>query len=295
MTIETTDAPRSASAAKGRDATALLIVDAQVHIWTGGKASPHHSRGRPEPFTVEALQIEMRAAGVDCAVLAPPTWDPNGNAPSLEAARARPGQFAVTGNIDLAAAPDPDLIHRWREQRGMYGLRLIFNTPEKQARLEDGSVDWIWQAAERADAPVMLLIPSAVPRVERIAQRFPGLRICIDHLGIPRGAKDAAAFEHLPQLLALARYTNISVKAGGLPAYSSVDAHPHPSLHGHLRQVYDAFGPERIFWASDLTRMSCTYREVVTLWTEGIPWLSHEDHRLIMGQSICRWLRWTPG
>lgn len=272
----------------------MLIVDAQVHIWTGGKPSAHHSRGRPEPFTVQALQLEMRAAGVDCAVLAPPTWDPAGNAPSLEAAATRPELFAVTGDLDIAMAPDPDLIYRWLRQSGMHGLRLIFNTPEKQRRLVDGSVEWIWKAAERADVPVMLLIPGGVSYVANIAGRFSGLRLCIDHLGIPRGAQDQAAFEHLPELLALARFGNVVVKAGGTPAYSSIDAHPHPSLHGHLRRVYDAFGPERIFWASDLTRMSCAYRDVVTLWTEGIPWLSQQDKRSIMGGSVCRWLNWTP-
>lgn len=272
----------------------MLIVDAQVHIWTGGKPSAHHSRGRPEPFTIRDLESEMRAAGVDCAVLAPPTWDPSGNGPSLQAATTRPDLFSVTGDLDIATAPDPALIERWCRQAGMHGLRLIFNTPEKQRRLVDGSVEWIWQAAERADVPIMLLIPGGVHLLADIAGRFSGLRLCIDHLGIPRGAQDQAAFEHLPELLALARFSNVVVKAGGTPAYSSIDAHPHPSLHGHLRRVYDAFGPERIFWASDLTRMSCPYRDVVALWTEGLPWLSQQDKRSIMGGAVCRWLNWAP-
>lgn len=272
----------------------LLIVDAQVHIWAAGKPSPHHSRGRPEPFTVRDLENEMKQAGVDCAVLSPPSWDPNGNLPSLEAARAQPERFAVTGDIDYTAGPTPSRIHEWRGVPGMYGLRLIFNTPERQRYLTNGSVDWIWSAAERSDIPVMLLIPGAIQQVEQIASRFPGLRLCIDHLGIPRGAKDQAAFAHLPQLLALAKYANVVVKAGGMPTYSSVDTFPYPSLHGYIRQVYDAFGPERIFWASDLTRMSCSYREVVAFWTEGIPWLTQQDKRLIMGRAVCRWLGWEP-
>jgi len=263
-------------------------------VWAGGTASAHHTRGRPDPFTANDLQAEMRAAGVDCAVLAPPSWDPNGNTPSLEAARTHPDRFTVTGDINWLSAPDPDRIFRWRDEPGMQGLRLIFNTPEKQAHLTEGGIDWIWQAAERVDLPVMLLIPGAVPAVAAIAQRFPGLRLCVDHLGIARGAKDTAAFAHLPQLLALAKSPNVSVKAGGIPSYSSVDAYPYPSLHGYLRQVYDAFGPERIFWASDLTRMACDYREIVTLFTEGIPWLTTHDKRLIMGESVCRWLGWAP-
>ena len=272
----------------------MRIVDAQVHVWKDGKASAHHSRGRPEPFTAEDLLAEMQGAGVDCAVLAPPSWDPGGNRPALEAVKRHPGKFSVTGEIDWLGPPDPGQIQAWCNQPGMHGLRLNFNNPEKQSRIADGTVDWIWKAAEKADVPVMLLIPGGVMHVGSIAQRFPGLRLCVDHLGIPRGMKDLAAFEHLPQLLALAKFPNVSTKAGGTPSYSSIDAYPYPSLHGHLRRVFDAFGPERIFWASDLTRMSCTYREIVTLFTEGIPWLSQHDKRMILGDSICRWLRWNP-
>ncbi|HVV92727.1 MAG TPA: amidohydrolase family protein [Hyphomicrobiales bacterium] len=272
----------------------MPIIDSQMHMWTAGKPSPHHSRGRPDPFAVEHVLAEMDAAGVDGAILAPPAWDPGGNGPSLAAARAYPNRFAVTGAIDWLGEPAPMLVQRWRDQPGMYGLRLIFNTPEKQAHLRDGTVEWIWATAERADVPVMLLVPGGLAEARAIAERHPGLRLCIDHLGIPRGAKDGAAFAHLPDLVGLARLPNVSVKAGGLPAYSSADAYPYPSIHGYLRQVYDGFGPERIFWASDLSRMSCPYREVVTLITEGIPWLTAEDKRLIMGDAVCRWLGWQP-
>lgn len=254
----------------------------------------HHLCGRPDPFTVEDLQAEMRIAGVDCAVLAPPTWEPPEKRTSQLAAAAFPDRFAVTGEYRLPGSPDPRLIENWCSQPGMFGLRLHCNTPEKQQYLADGDFDWIWAAAERADVPVMLLIPGAVPLLDRIARQYAGLRLCVDHLGIPRGAKDAAAFEHLPELLALAAYPNVSVKMGGSPTYSTVDDWPYPSLHGHLRRVFDSFGPERIFWASDLTRMSCSYREVVTMFTQGIPWLSPDDKRLIMGESICRWLGWSP-
>lgn len=272
----------------------MLIVDAQVHTWIAGQASAHHLCGRPDPFTTDELLAEMLVAGVDCAVLAPPAWDPNGNGPSLEASRALPDRFCVTGELDWRAPPDPRKVETWLDEPGMRGLRLIFNNPEKQDFLASGAPDWIWAAAERADVPVMLLIPGGVPIAGDIARRFPGLRLCIDHLGIPRGAKDAAAFEHLPELLSLAALPNVSVKAGGLPTYSTTDAHPHPAIHGHLRRVFDAFGPERVFWASDLSRMTCSYRDVVTLVTEGLSWLSDQDKQLIMGEAVCRWLNWSP-
>jgi L-fuconolactonase len=246
----------------------LLIVDSQVHVWTAGTASAHHLSGRPDPFTAEDLRSEMSAAGVDRAVLVPPTWDPGGNRPSLEAAAQYPGQFAVAGGVPVQGG-DVALLQSWCDQPGMRGIRLTFNTPERRAWLTDGTAEWLWIEAGRAGIPVMLLVPDALPQLAEVAARHPGLRLCVDHFAIPRGLKDAAAFAHLPQLLALARLPNVTVKAGGIPAYSTVDAWPFPSLHGYLRQVYDAFGPERIFWATDLSRMTCSYRDCVTMFTDG--------------------------
>ena len=104
-------------------------------------------------------------------------------------------------------------------------------------------------------------------------------------------AKDNAAFDDLPQLLRLARLPNVAVKASALPAYSSHD-YPYYNLHPYLRRVFDAFGPRRMFWGTDLTRLPCTYRQAITLFTEELPWLSAADQEWVMGRAVCDWLGW---
>ena len=64
------------------------------------------------------------------------------------------------------------------------------------------------------------------------------------------------------------------------------------NIHGYLRQIYDAFGPERMFWGTDITRMPCSWRQCVAMFTEGLPWLSAGDKELIMGRALCGWLDW---
>src|SRR5439155_15181345 len=94
--------------------------------------------------------------------------------------------------------------------------------------------------------------------VARVAERHPGLRLLIDHQGRQRSDRDAAGFANLPELLALARFPNVAVKATGAPSYSS-EPYPFRNLHPFLRQIYDAFGPERMFWGTDITRMPCSW------------------------------------
>jgi predicted TIM-barrel fold metal-dependent hydrolase len=113
----------------------------------------------------------------------------------------------------------------------------------------------------------------------------------MDHLCIHSGSKDAEAFSGLDKVLALAKRPNIAVKASAMPGYTA-DSYPYRALHPHLRRVYDSFGPRRIFWGTDLTRLPCTYRQAVTAFTEEIPWLSQTDKEWIMGRGLCEWLGW---
>ena len=73
-------------------------------------------------------------------------------------------------------------------------------------------------------------------------------------------------------MLALARFPNVAVKMSGAPSYSS-QPYPYKNIHGYLRQIFEAFGPERSFWGTDITRMPCSYRQCVTMFTEELPWL----------------------
>jgi predicted TIM-barrel fold metal-dependent hydrolase len=92
-------------------------------------------------------------------------------------------------------------------------------------------------------------------------------------------------------LLALAKHPNIAVKASAVTDYSS-EAYPFPILHSYLRQVFDAFGPKRIFWGSDTSRVRHPYRQMITLFTEELAWLGDEDKAWIMGRGLCEWLKW---
>ncbi|HZC00133.1 MAG TPA: amidohydrolase, partial [Gammaproteobacteria bacterium] len=60
----------------------------------------------------------------------------------------------------------------------------------------------------------------------------------------------------------------------------------------HLRQVVEAYGPQRVFWGTDLTRLRCPYRQAVTLFTEEVDFLSNADREWIMGRGIAAWLGW---
>jgi L-fuconolactonase len=277
----------------------MLIVDAQVHTWgadTPGRPWPPGRAAqaqKPYPVTAEMILAGMDAAGVDRAVLVPPSWEGDRNDLALAAAARYPARFAVMGRYPLDR-PDPAAVREWRSQPGMLGMRFTFHGPGQRAWLTDGTGDWLWAAAEEARLPIMVFVPGAVPEFGVIAGRYPGVPFVIDHLAL-WGAKDDEAFRGLGEVLALARLPNVAVKASALPCYSS-EAYPFPGLHQYIRQVLDAFGPRRTFWGTDWTRLTCSWHEAVTLFTEELPGLSEEDKAWVMGRAVCEWLGWeAPG
>jgi predicted TIM-barrel fold metal-dependent hydrolase len=275
----------------------MPIVDSQIHLWRNGRMSAHH-RQIPTYDIDDALR-EMAEAGVDAAVLHPPsTLGEAVNELAVEAVKQHPDKFCILGHFDLSAPNREEIVKNWRQRPGMVGFRFTFNQPHQQSWWTDGSLDWFWKASEREQLPVGLLAGGHIPAFRNIAECHPGLKLHIDHLGRHGGGSggtDDAAFADLPEMLALAQLRNVAVKMSGAPSYSS-QPYPYRNIHGYLKQIFDAFGPERCFWGTDITRMPCSYRQCVTMFTEELPWLQGRDKELVMGQAVCDWLGWRrPG
>ena len=270
----------------------MKIIDAQVHIWSQTVTPTSGLHRKVTQFTAEDVLREMDKAGVDGALIHPPSgWDPDSNALAIEAVRKYPDRFAIMGNFTLDNPDERKRVHGWRRQPGMMGLRWPFLQPDQQARLYDGSLDWLWPAAEAEGLPVAMLGGLFLPKFREIAERHPRLRMMLDHCGLNRHGRDAEAFVHLDELVALARLPNVAVKATGAPHYST-DAYPFRNIHDGLHRIFDAFGPKLMFWGTDLTRMPCSYRQCVTFFTEELPWLRGADLEDVMGRGLCAWIGW---
>jgi len=274
----------------------MLIADAQVHIWVANSPERPWRKGveypRRPPLTADLLLREMDAAGVDRVVIVPPTIDDDRNDLGLDAARRHPDRFAVMGRLDLDSPGARERIAGWRSQPGMLGLRYSFQRPWVGPALREGRIDWLWEEAERAGVPIMMLITwDLVPLIDQVAARHPRLKIVLDHLALPLGTKDDEAFRDLGLLLPLAQRPNIAVKSSALPVYTS-DPYPFRNVHAHVRRVFESFGPRRMFWGSDLSRLQCTYGECVRMFTHELPWLAGDDLEWVMGRGLCEWIGW---
>src|SRR3989442_4984711 len=172
----------------------MLIVDSQIHLWQNGKMSAHH-RQIPT-YSVDDALAEMRPAGVDGAVIHPPSSLGEAvNMLAVEAVRLHPARFCILGHFDLESADREKIVAHWRDRPGMLGFRFTFNQPHQKAWWTDGSLDWFWAACEKEALPIGLLAGGHMAALSKIAERHPRLK----------------------EMLALAKLPNVAVKMSGAP------------------------------------------------------------------------------
>jgi predicted TIM-barrel fold metal-dependent hydrolase len=269
----------------------MVITDSQVHIWGANTADRPWPKGgearaqRPVPLEMSELLAEMDAAGVDRAVIVPPSWEGDRNDIALEATRRYPDRLAVMGRVDLSQ-PDFYDIGRWRDQVGMLGVRLTFHTG---ALLRDA--EWLFRAASAESVPVMIFGPGLTSAFGDVARRFPELRLIIDHLNFATTESLPALGHVIEPLLALAELENVAVKLSALPCLLRPEDRL-VDLAPSVRAVVDAFGAERSMWGSDLSRLPIDYAEWVQAGLAGFGCLSEEETRLVMGETLAYWLNW---
>lgn len=267
----------------------MIIVDSNIHTWSQGTPLHFH---RQAPYPPAQALADMDEAGIKAAVILPPAWDLGSVDAALAAAAAHPARFGVFHLLPLAEMEDPAALRIWIDSRpGMLGLRILLFRPDHAAALREGRLDRLFAEAERASIPIAMFAADHLADVEHIAARHPKLRLLIDHMAALTGKKDGEAFANLGALTGLGRFANVGVKISAGPAYVS-DAYPFRSLTPVYQRIHDAFGAERMFWGTDITRLPCSWRQAITHITEENDWLTARDKDLIMGRALCDWIGW---
>ncbi len=75
------------------------------------------------------------------------------------------------------------------------------------------------------------------------------------------------------------------------PCYSD-EPYPFRDVAPFIERLFDAYGPRRLFWGADLTRLRCTYRECLDQFRKSLDFLSAGDRELILGKALAEVLAW---
>lgn len=229
-------------------------IDAHVHVWHPDivtyPLSPRFTQSdmQPPSFTDDELFRHCRPAGVDRIVLIQMSFYESDHRYINEVMVAHPGVFSGVALIDYHAT---DLVSKMKQlaHQGMRGLRLHSHGDAKDW-VADPAMLTLWRRAPEENLAVCPLInPADISHVDALCKKFPDTTVVVDHfarIGIS-GQIDPT---ELAALCGLARFPRVHVKTSAFYALGRKKP-PYDDLAPMIRQVLDAYGPERLMWASD--------------------------------------------
>jgi L-fuconolactonase len=267
--------------------TAVPLIDSHVHVFQADPAFPFAPGAHPPPqhAPVETLLELMKANGVSRTVLIQIIhykWD-NGYLASV--LKRYPGTFHGVCRVNPEDSSAPDHLAALTQQ-GFHGVRL------SPAATPDG--DWIrgplmaplWRRCVALKVPMTLLTPvSRLPEIVPLIEANPELDVVIDHMAeCPLDRP-----EQLKILLNLARYPRVYVKISGLWDVSRMP-YPYPDAQTQLQRLRDAFGAERLMWATNwpVSLQQLPYGKAVELYRGQLPFLNNAEREDILYRTVQR-------
>ncbi len=269
-----------------------MIIDTHVHIWAidpprypVGPTAPHWTALPDEPATAELLLADMDANDVAKSVLVQTSWSTWDNGYIADSVAAYPGRFIGHGLIDPLDPDNAATARHWVRERGLAGFRfhpLYYPDEKVLLRRENGP---LWEEIAALDVVIQFHMRAEhAEQVAVIAQRYPQLRLIIDHMGYP-DIDDPGEFAPIP---ALAHYANVYLKLSDIKGRSR-DGYPFPDVHPFVRQLLAAFGASRTMWGTGYPGPQrekhgwLSLADELRLVQEGLGFLSDDDIDRILG------------
>ena len=132
----------------------------------------------------------------------------------------------------------------------------------------------------------MLGQAAALPALEPIVGRFPGVKVVLDHLGGPP-VDEEPPHPLLGNVLRMAKYPNVYVKVSNMNLISQLP-YPHRDTHDIVRRIYDAFGPERLMWGTDFPHVLAAggYVRALELVRDALDFLNEDDKEWLFSRTV---------
>ena len=275
--------------------TAMNYIDAHSHVWTPDTERYPLAPGwrlanmAPPSFTAAELLKHARPAGVNRVVLIQMSFYGYDNSYMLDMIREHPGTFSGVAVIDQDA-PRPDVEMRKLKGVGVRGFRIFPKNQPIDRWLSGDGMHAMWTCgAEEALAMCCLIDSDALPALDRMCRDFPETPVVIDHL-CRIGVNGRIDPKDVKALCDMARHPRLSVKVSAFYALGRKTP-PYHDLAPMIRQVFDAFGPERLMWATDCPFQidpGHTYQQSIDLVRQGLEFLSDADRQWLLRKTAER-------
>lgn len=268
-------------------------IDAHQHFWRlaerAGNWPPPQLEAIYRDFLPPDLAPQLAAHGIGGTVLVQSLPSAADTGFLLQVAQAVPFVLGVVGWVDLKAADAAGQIASWAQDAKLKGLRPMLQDLDDERWIDDPALDPAIDAMLRCGLSFdALVLPRHLPALLAFAQRYPALRIVIDHAAKPpiASGEHAAWAADLGQLAALPQvYCKLSgmvTEAG--PEWTLADLMPYANF------VLEAFGPKRVIWGSDwpVLNLASDYGGWIEACERLLDGLSEQEKEQVFGLNAIR-------
>lgn len=243
---------------------------------------------KPPSFTAEELFAHTKPNGVGRIVLIQMSYYRYDNRYMLDTMRRFPGVFSGVGIVDAGAA-DPGKAMRDLKEQGVRGFRINPGKTPVDAWIGSPGMAAMWKTgADEGLAMCALIGPEVLPAIGGMCERFPDTPVVIDHFA-RIGADGKIRDEQVDSLCRLAANEKVHVKTSAFYALGKKQP-PYEDLAPMIRRLRDAFGAERLMWASDCPYQVGTghnYADAIGL-VRRLEFLSEAEKRAILHDTAER-------
>ncbi len=281
-----------------------MIADSHCHAW---RRWPY-DKSVPDPDhrgSIEALLYEMDTHGVSRAsVVCARIGDGAGgvgfgnddnNEYVANFARKHPDRITAWVDVDCSWRKDhhtPGAVERLRheidknEAKGF--THYVEGKNDGWFRSDEGE-EFFATASELHVVASLALSPQWLADLRDIATANPTLPFLLHHMGMPKNTGSGHDQGEVNEILACAKIPNIGVKISGFNYNNSKNFDfPYKESQALFRAIYDAFGPRRIFWASDFpaSRDMLTYTQAIEVVRDYCDYLPQSDLSRLLGDNL---------
>jgi predicted TIM-barrel fold metal-dependent hydrolase len=264
-----------------------MIIDTHVHVISGDQQKyPRRADAQDwvRDTSGEMLLALNREAGVDCTVLVQGygayEFD---NSYAADCARQYPDNFASVCIVDQRQADAPEQLTYWVRERGVSGLRLL-TIVEPEPLLDDPRTFPIWERAASLAIPICIMTRfHQVPRLAAVLERFPNVRVALDHLALPR-LSDGPPYDSLQPLFELVRFPNLYLKFSTETLYEARRGRSTPKEFFSL--LLEQFDASRLMWGSNFPAThDRSLKEQLALARKELAFVPQEEQRWLFSET----------
>jgi len=276
----------------------MNYIDAHSHIWTPDTghyplaAGFRRANMEPPSFTVQELLDRAKPSGVNRVVLIQMSFYGYDNSYMLDAIKMYPGTFSGVAVIDQNAH-HPETLMKELKGQGVRGFRIYPKDVPVERWLDGEGLQAMFKSGGEQNLAMCCLIdPNALPALSKACQKFPDTPVVIDHL-CRIGVSGKIEPAEVKALCDMARHKQSTVKVSAFYALGKKKP-PYLDLVPMIKQVYEAFGPERLMWATDCPYqvVDHSYQQSIDLILHGLDFLTAGDKEWILRKTAEKVFFW---